>query len=61
MLEKTLMLAKIEGKRRECQRMRLLGSITDLTDNKLREIAEDREVWCAAVHGVARSRTRLSN
>ena len=63
MLEKTLMLAKIEGKRREWQRMRLLGSITDLTDNlsKLWEIAEDREVWRAAVHGVARSQRRLSN
>ena len=63
MLEKTLMLAKIEGKRREWQRMRLLGSITDLTDNlsKLWEIAEDREVWRAAVHGVAKSRTRLSD
>ena len=63
MLEKTLMLAKIEGKRREWQRMRLLGSITDLTDNlsKLWEIAEDREVWRAAVHGVAKSQTRLNN
>ena len=63
MLEKTLMLAKIEGKRREWQRMRLLGSITDLTDNlsKLWEIAEDREVWRAAVNGVARSQRRLSN
>ena len=57
------MLGKIEGKRREWQRMRLLGSITDLTDNlsKLWEIAEDREVWRAAVHGVARSQRRLSN
>ena len=59
MLEKTLMLAKIEGKRREWQRMRLLGSITDLTDNlsKLWEIAEDREAWRAAVHGVTKRRT----
>ena len=58
MLEKTLMLAKTEGKRREWQRIRLLGSITDLTDNlsKLRKIV-DREVWRAAVCGVARSQT----
>ena len=58
MLDKTLMLAKTEGKRREWQRIRLLGSITDLTDNlsKLRKIV-DREVWRAAVRGVARSQT----
>ena len=53
MLEKTLMLAKTEGKRREWQRIRLLGSITDLTDNlsKLRKIV-DREIWHAALQSV---------
>ena len=65
LLETTLMLGKIEGKRRRRQqRMRCLNGITDSIDknlSKLREIVKDRGVWHAAVHGVAKSRTQLSD
>ena len=60
-LEKTLTLGKIEGgRRRGRQRMRWLNGIIDSTDmsvSKLREMVKDREVWCAAVHGVTKNRT----
>ena len=64
-MEKSLILGKIEGRRRRgCEKMRRLDNITDAMNmnlGKLQEMVKDREAWCAAVHGVAKTWTRLNN